>query len=231
MSFKGRTGVAMSDLTKYESSTNQLDSIFSPLYDYQTYATAGALNFNFFALPQGQGTTSSPGAAGVKQIADTNMQVAGQLPAGNRFLIIGIEVEFWPGSVPGLNGIAVPTAAQFARNWDDVYSVLRGGSLTLTVQNRVFAQDAPLMKFPTQTRLTGVAAYNENNNTAAPTIGWGQIEYASSCGAAYDITPVLLKPTQAFSVTINFPALIATPSAVDARIGVRLVGKLVRNVQ
>ncbi len=230
MSFKGRTGVSMVDLSKYDSSKDQLDSIFAPLWDYQTYATAGALNFNFFALPQGQGTTSSPGATGVKQIGDTNMQIAGSLPAGNRFLVIGIEVEFWPGSSPGLRLAAVPTDAQFARNWDDTYAVLKGGSLTLTVQNRMFAQDAPLMKFPTQTRLAGVAAYNQNDTTAA-TVGFGQIEYASSCGAAYDITPILLKPTQAFTVTINFPAVIATPSGVDARIGVRLVGKLIRNVQ
>jgi hypothetical protein len=230
MSFKGRTGVSMSDLAKYDSSKDQLDSIFSPLYDYQTYATAGALNFNFFALPQGQGATSSLNAAGVKTIADTNMQIAGSLPAGNRFLVIGIEVEFFPGSTPGLRLAAVPTDAQFSRNWDDCYNVLRSGSLTLTVQNRTFAQDAPLLKFPTQTRLAGVASYNQNDSNAN-TVGFGQIEYASAAGAAYDITPVLLKPTQAFSVVIAFPAVVATPSTVDARIGVRLVGKLIRNVQ
>lgn len=230
MGFRGRTGVKSTDLQKYASSMPVRDAIFSPLYDYQAYPTAGALNFTFFAVPQGGGTTSALGATGVKTLADTNMQVASQLPRGNRFLCIGIEVEFWPGNTPGLRLAAVPSDAQFARNWDDTYNVLRSGYLTLNVQNRIFAQDAPLMKFPTQTRLTGVATYNQNDTTAA-TIGFGQIEYATACGAGYDITPVLLESTQAFTVNINFPAVVATPSGSDARLGVRLVGKLIRDAQ
>jgi hypothetical protein len=229
--FTGRTGVKSGQLAQYASSRPDLkDAIFQPLYDYQTYATAGSLNFTFFALPKGQGTTSALGATGVKTLADTNMQNAGMLPLGNKFLVLGIEVEFWPGSTPGFRLAAVPTDAQFARNWDDAYNVLRSGSLTLNVQNRVFAQDAPLMKFPTSTRLTGVATYNENNSTAT-TVGFGQIEYVTSCGAGYNITPVLLESTQAFDVNIAFPAVVPTPSGVDARLGVRLVGKLVRNAQ
>lgn len=227
----GRQGVTAQQISKFRSTVpNVADSIFNPLYDYQVYPTAGGLIFTFFALPQGQGTTSALNATGVKTIADTNMQSAGVLPRGNRMLVKGIEVEFWPGSTPGLNGTAAPTAAQFARNWDDVYNVCRSGSLTFNVQNRVYAQDAPLMKFPSQTRLTGVAAYNENNSTAT-TVGWGQIEYATMCGAGYNIVPVYLESTQFFNVTINFPALVPTLSTVDARIGVRLVGNLVRDAQ
>lgn len=227
----GRKGVTAAQIAQYRSTVpNVADSIFSPLYDYQSYPTAGALIFTFFALPQGQGTTSALNATGVKTIADTNMQVAGALPRGNRFLVKGIEVEFWPGSTPGLRLAATPTDAQFARNWDDVYNVLRSGSLTLNVQNRIYAQDAPLMKFPPQTRLNGVASYNQSDSTAS-TVTFGQIEYATACGAGYNIVPVYLESTQFFNVQVAFPALVPTPSGVDARIGVRLVGNLVRDAQ
>lgn len=227
----GRKGVTAAQIAQYRSTVpNVADSIFSPLYDYQEYPAAGLLGFTFFALPQGQGTTSALGATGVKTLADTNMQAAGVLPRGNRFLVKGIELEFWPGSTPGLRLAAAPTDAQFARNWDDAYNVLRSGSLTFNVQNRVYAQDSPLMKFPTQTRLTGVATYNQNDTTAA-TVGFGQIEYATSCGAGYNIVPVYLESTQFFNVTVNFPALVPTPSTVAGRIGVRLVGNLVRDAQ
>lgn len=226
----GRRGVTPEQLAQHRTTVAGVaDAVWSPLYDYQTYATAGFLTKNFFAEPQGQGTSSATGS-GPKTIADTNMQVAGQLPRGNRFLCVGIEVEFWPSSTPGLRLAAVPTDAQFARNWDDVYTVLKNGSLTFNIQQRVYAQDAPLMKFPTQTRLTGVATYNQNDSTAA-TIGFGQIEYATSCGAGYSIIPVYIESTQFFNVTMNFPAVVATPSGQDGRVGVRLLGNLIRDAQ
>jgi hypothetical protein len=228
---QGRRGVTPEQLAQHRTTVAGVaDAVWSPLYDYQAYATAGFLQASFFAVPQGQGTTSSPGATGPKTIADTNMQVAGQLPRGNRFLCVGIEVEFFPGSNPGLSLTAAPTEAQTARNWDDVYAVMKAGSLTLNIQQRVYAQDAPLMKFPTQTRLTGVAA-NTSNNTTTTTVGYQQIEYATTAGAGYSIIPVYIESTQFFNVVIAFPALVPTPSAVDARIGVRLLGNLIRDAQ
>lgn len=226
----GRKGVTPEQLAQHRTTVAGVaDAIWSPLYDYQTYATAGALQFQFFSVPQGQGATSALNATGVKTVADTNMQQAGSLPRGNRFLAVGIEVEFWPGSSPGLEvAAALPTAAQIARNWDDVYNVIRSGSLTFNIQQRIYAQDAPLMKFPPQTRLTGVASLNATANAAA---SFQQIEYATACGAGYSIIPVYIESTQFFSVTVNFPAVVATPSGVDGRIGVRLLGNLIRDAQ
>jgi len=218
----GRRGVTPEQLAQHRTTVAGVaDAVWSPLYDYQTYPTAGQLTTNFFAVPNGQNG---------KTLADTNMQVAGQLPRGNRFLCVGIEVEFWPGSTPGLQLTAAPTAAQLARNWDDVYNVLKAGSLTLNIQQRVYAQDAPLMKFPPQTRLTGVATVTQNDTTAA-TVGFAQIEYATACGAGYSIIPVYIESTQFFNVQILYPALVPTPSTVDARWGVRLLGNLVRDAQ
>jgi hypothetical protein len=226
--FGGRQGLDQADLAKYRSYVPDVnDVIWQPLYDYQLYPAAGALNFNFFATPQGQGATSAFGAAaGVKTIQDTNMQLAGQLGAGNQFLVMGIEVELWTSNLPGLFAAIAPTAAQQARNWDDVYSILRNGVLTLNIQNRIYAQDAPLMKFPTQTGLDGVA---ESSGTVAAV--YVQTEYAVGNGLAYNIVPVLIKENQAFGVNINFAAAIASVSTSDLRIGVRLNGKMIRNAQ
>ena len=230
MGIRGRTGVKAGDIAKYRSSLPQADSIWNPQYDYVAYPNAGTTQLSFFTTPQGQGTTSAPGGSGSKTIQDTNLTTAGMLPLGNRFLVLGIEVEFWPGNTPGLRLAAVPTDAQFARNTDDVYTLLKSGILTFSIQNRIFVQDGPLMKFPTQTRLAGFATYNQNDSTAA-TIGFGQIEYAAGIGASYDIVPVYIESTQGFTVTINWPGVVALPSATDGRIGVRLNGKLVRNAQ
>lgn len=226
--FSGRTGLSQDDLIKYRSYVPGVDDvIWQPLYDYQTYPTAGALTFNFFAVQQGAGTTSAFGGAGTKTALDTNMQLSGQLGAGNQFLAMGIEVEFWAGSLPASQTAAQPTTAQISQGTNDVYSVLRNGGLLFTVQNRPYNQDAPLLKYPSQSRLDGWSSASNGANATASI----QVNYAASEGAAYNVVPVLLMQNQAFSVVITFPVVIATPSTVDGRIGVRLNGKLIRNAQ
>lgn len=224
----GRRGVTPDQLAAHRTTVAGVaDAIWSPLYDYQAYAAAGALALQFFAVPQGQGTTSALNATGAKTLADTNMQVAGQLPRGNRFLAVGIEVEFWPGNVPGSLGAA--SATTVGRNMNDCYNVLKSGSLTFNIQQRIYAQDAPLMKFPSQTRLTGVAAISDATTAAAAQNA--QIDYATAAGAGYSIIPVYIESTQFFSVTLNFPALVPTVSTAAGRIGVRLLGNLIRDAQ
>lgn len=230
MGFSGRKGLEKAQLDMYRSYVPGVDDvIWQPLYDYQTYPLAGAAaGFTFFSVPKGAGATSAFGAAaGVKSLLDTNMQLSGQLGAGNQFLCMGVEIEFWPGSVPGLQTAAQPTDAQTAQQADDVYSVLRNGYLELQIQNRPYVQDAPLMKFPTQTCLTGWSAVTNGANATAAI----QHGYASGYGLAYNIVPVLITQNQAFSVIVTFPAAIALPSGVDGRIGCRLNGKLIRNAQ
>jgi hypothetical protein len=220
-----RRGVKPEDLERYKTTLNIQDAIWNPLYDYQLYPAAGALNFAFFQVPKGQGATSAFGGAGAKTILDTNMQAPGQMPAGNKFLAEGIEVEYWPSVLPGRAGVAA-AAATMGSNWNDVYSVLRNGALTFTIQNRDYCTDAPLMKFPTTTRLAGIAAYSETTATT-----FGQFDYAAGVGAAYSITPVLLDSNYAFTVNVTFPALIPTVSTTTGRIGVRLAGRFIRNAQ
>lgn len=228
--FTGRRRINRQELLDHRTTVpNTQDAIYSPLYDYQTYAAAGQLQLNFFSVQIGQGTTSHPGGAGPKTEADTNLTNAGMLPAGNRFLCIGIEIEFWPGPTPGFNVAVALSAAEVGRQWDDVYVVSRSGWVRFRIQNRDYVLDAPVGKFPSTTRLAGGMALSDS--TVAATSLVNQIEYAAFAGAAYNIVPVYITATQAFSVQLNWPNLIALPSAVVARIGVRLIGDLIRDAQ
>ena len=66
----------------------QIEATAQSLYDFQTYAAAGQTSLQFFQTPKGQGG---------KTAADTNLEQAGQLPAGKNFLVTSIEVKFYPG--------------------------------------------------------------------------------------------------------------------------------------
>lgn len=224
----GRRALNLAELNKYNSALSQQDSIFQPLYDYQTYPNAGQVLFTFFSTPQGQGTTSAFGGSGPRTALDTNLLTASQLPQGNEFVAQGIEVEYFPSQMPAFSAaaaIAADTAGAFLR---DTYTVLRSGVLTLRVQDRNYVQDGPLLKFPTQTRLAGFAAINETANAAATN---AQVNYAAGCGASYNIVPLRIYSNQAFVVTVQFPALLPLSGANTGRIGVRLVGDMIRNAQ
>ena len=66
-------------------------------------------------LPLGQGLSASPGNANaVKALADTNMQMAGALPAPQGFWIQSIEVDVQPGSSTTANTYAIQTVASSA---------------------------------------------------------------------------------------------------------------------
>lgn len=224
----GRTGLTEAQVAQYRNTVpGAKDVIWSPLYDSVAYLTAGGTNFTFFTTPKGQGVTSAPGAAGNKTLADTNMQGSGTLPAGNSFLCLGVEFDFYPDNTPGFFGAG--TQAVVARNWDDLYSIGKGGVVTLTIQDRIYVQDGPLNKFPSQTGLDGVAALSDATTAAAAL--FSQIEYATFGGLAYNIVPVMIFQTQGFSVTLQFPAAIATPSGQGGRLFCRLLGKLIRNAQ
>lgn len=224
----GRQGLTPAEIDRYRSSLNVQDVIWSPTYDLQAYPAAGQAAFTFFSTPIGQGTTSAPGGAGAKTLHDTNMTQAGNFAAGNQFLAVGIEFDFFPAGNPGFFGAAVLNTV-VGRNWNDLYAVGKAGVVTLTVQNRIYCQDGPLSKFPSQTGLDGVAASSDATTAAAAS--FAQIEYARLCGLAYNIVPILIKETQAFSLTLNFAGLVALPSGAIGRIGARLMGKLIRNAQ
>jgi hypothetical protein len=202
------------------------DEIYSPLYDSATYVSATTTSINFFSLPIGQGTTTAPGGAGPKTLADTNLQTASQLPLGNKFYMTGIEFQFFPGVNPGRGAVADATAGQFV---NDIYLMAKSGVVNLRIQNRDFATDGPLLNFPPVARLGGFAGLSTNLTTGAAT--FSEVAYASVAGSPYNIVGLTLESTQAFALTITWPAAITMASATNMRIFARLRGRLIRNIQ
>ncbi len=207
------------DLAKYRvNRPGQLEVLRQSLYDFQAYAAAGQTSLTFFQVPVGQSS---------KTKADTNMTLAGQLPAGQQFLIQSMEVYFYPGTVfPG--GVAGGAAIVDAFV-NDVWEVRSGSAfLELNVGSKNYLTEAPLMRFPPKTRLEGFAAQSDSAVAAATT--FMRTSYADASGRPYPVDPyLLLESTQNFNVNINWPAVIAITNA--GRIGVVLDGLLIRNSQ
>lgn len=220
----GRSRLNRGDLASHRVTVPGVqDEIYAPLYDSIIYPAAGLLQINFFSLPIGQGVTTAPGAAGSKTEADTNMTNSGLLPQGNSFYATGLELKLIPGSVPGNTG-AIATAGQ---NWNDVNAVARAGWVRFRIQNRDYVQDAPCGLFPPLDRLAGNGVPS-SVVTAATLI---QVDYAAFAGAPYNIVPVMIPSNTAFSVQVNFPALVPLPSTVAGVLKCRLRGRLIRDAQ
>lgn len=206
------------DLAKYRvNRPGQLEVLRQSLYDFQVYAAVGQAQLSFFQVPIGQSS---------KTKADTNMQLAGQLPAGVQFLAQSLEVYFFPGTVfPGVG----PVASVIDSFVNDVWEVRSGvASLEFNVGSKNYLVEAPLMRFPPKTRLDGWTG-SADATTAAAAL-FNRTSYADACGRPYPIDPyILLESTQNFNVTVNWPALVAITNA--GRIGVVLDGIVIRNSQ
>lgn len=215
-------------LAQHQSYLADWDVIWDPLYDFNVYPSAGTTQLSYFSTPQGQGTTSSPGASGTKTIADTNMDSAGQLGKGNQFYVTGIEMLFFPSNSIGNGGLAITAVGSFCNN---VYNVGKSGVITLEVgSGRTYVQQGPLQLFPPSTRLALAAALASTGNTAVAT-SVGEINYATWSGEVYTIVPLLLDANQTFTFKATWPAAVAAASGSDHRLGARLRGYRIRNAQ
>jgi len=225
---KGRSVPALDQFRQFAVNALGTDDIqWLPLFDFQLYAAAGQQNLTFFSQQIGAGTTSHPGGAGPKTIADTNMTLSGQIPAPQKFMVCGIELVFWSGLNPGRGPVAQNTVGQM---WNDVMAVARGGSLTFTIGQKIYCQDAPLGSFAQQTALDGIAAVADATTAGANLLD--QVEYAAIRGAVYQVPPQVIPNGQNFNVTLAWPNVIALPSAnATSRIGVKLLGWQSRAVQ
>lgn len=229
---------SLSQLQKYAVvDPSSTEAIKQSYYDFLLYPTAGQTSLQFFALPIGQGTTSSTAATGTKSYADTNMQLAGQFPAFLQYLLDSIEIYFEPGSVSTANVFTKASPGQFnatasagvVNNVNDMDSIRQTGWLEFKVVEKVYLREAPLGRFPTKSFLEVDAAISSNSTTAA-----GAVVVASPklAGRPYYVEPNIAIPSNAaFSVTMQWPAAIATPSGFNARIGVVMEGVLFRATQ
>jgi hypothetical protein len=202
------------------------DQIWWPLYDYLVYPVAGQAQLAFFTQPIGQGVASSFGAAGTKTEADTNFTASGLLPKGNRFYWVGVEVKFWAGAAAARGAPAAEATA--GNNMNDINNVLRSGWLRIRIQNRDYVQDGPLDMFPASTRLAGVQAFSDNFTAGANSLVTAA-DYAAGAGRLYQVVPQFIDAMQGLGVVIFWPVAVAVTT--QARIGVRLLGYLIRDPQ
>lgn len=192
-------------MDKYQVNlSGKVEVIWEPLYDFQDAAATAPASQTFFQVPQGQSG---------KDLTDTNMTLAGNIPAGQRFAITGIEVYFFPGVL--INQTDVDNAFI-----DDTYQFYKDGALTLTIGSKPYVQQGPLMSFPPSSRLNGFAA-------AATTADESSYAYASPLGREYSIRDLVLQSSQNFDVKI----LGRNNISVAGRVGVKLNGWLFRNAQ
>ncbi len=228
-------GPSLKDMVDYSvMRPGQWERIKQGLYDTAVYATAGATNLNFFATPQGQGTSAQPGnAANTKSIADTNMTLAGQMPTGQNYLVQTIEVDVRAGSVSTASTFAQVTPIVFAAAaaagtvWgasSDVNAIYGSGVLLLSVGSKNYLTEAPLNKFPPQAHLDVASAVASTSATVGQTL----VNFTRAEGRPYHIDPVRLENGQNFAVQLQWPVAVATPSGFNAQVKVTLDGYLFR---
>jgi hypothetical protein len=210
------------ELSRYSVNREGWEAIRQTLYDFQSYPAAGANQLTFFALPIGQNG---------KTLSDTNLNLAGQLPKNQEFLIQSIEVFFSP-TTPTV-AAAMPSAfgaGAASVQVNDSYIVGRSGNLTLTIGSKPYLQEAPIGRFPQKAHFETTAGASDAS-TAGANLAY-RTAYGRWSGRPYllDPVPLLLPENQNFTVTLNWPEGVQAISN-PARIGVILDGLLYRRSQ
>lgn len=207
----GRKAPTAANFRKFSVESGLTETIYSPLYDFQSYALAGTTqSYNFFQVQNGQSS---------KTLEDTNMESAGQLPAGKSFIIEAIQVVMFPGV-----GASVQGAQAVSAFLNDMYTLGKAGYLKLFIGSKDYLIDGPIGKFTQQFGLVGFSS------VADVTTAGAALQHRDAMGqwrgARYEITPVVLKPNTNFSVSLNFPT--TTAISANLRLGVILDGHLAR---
>lgn len=210
------------ELSKFVVNREGWEAIKQTLYDFQAYPAAGATTLNFFATPVGQGG---------KTLSDTNMNLAGQLPTNQEFLVTGLQVHFYPGtptvakSMPSAQGLVV-----VATNINDSYIFRRAGNLEFIIGSKPYLQEAPLVKFPPKNTFHLEAAYSAQ--PAGASTAAARSTYADAVGIPYALNPanLLLTSNQNFAISLNWPEGVQAITDA-ARVGVVLDGILYRRSQ
>ncbi len=209
---RGYQAPSLAQLEQYNVNVDgQPEVIWQPIYDMQTYASAGFTSQRFFSVPAGQ--------AG-KTFDDTNLETSAVLPVPINMAVTSIEVVFFPGNVIG-SGDILPGA--IGDNWNDIQAVHEAGHVSIVIGSKEYLLDAPLGKFPQAFRIAGGAALADHTTAAASAIQ--QIDYAVFAGPIYQIVPLRLISQQNFRCDLVFDnGVVALPSGNDGRIGVRWNG-------
>lgn len=219
---------SIANLGNYQVNWDVWEAVTQSLYDSASYAAAGTSQLTFFALPIGQGT----GFGGsTKTASDTNMQLAGQLPANQMFLIREIEVNVQV-TTPSVTAQlpAVFGAQAVAALVNDAYVIYRSGNLLLTIGAKGYLGEGPLGRFPPQSQFVVEGATADVSTTGASL--QSRVFYPSMRGKPYTLTPnnLLLVSNQNFGVTLNWPEGVQAITN-PARLFVVMNGWLYRKAQ
>ena len=115
-------------LKKYNvNRVGNIEVIWQPTYEYQTYPTTGQTQLTFFQNPVG---------AVAGGLSTTNVRSAGQFPRPQEFLITGIQVTFEVGAVVAQAVAAVQSNAQ------DVFDVSNSGNLELFIGSKIYDEQS-----------------------------------------------------------------------------------------
>lgn len=155
-----------------------LDVIVEPRYDTNFIPTAGTQQILFFTNPIGSGT-SVFATASSKTLADTNMDLAGQLAAGNNFVVLGFRL------MPAFNmTIADATLA------------LNGAAFIFTLSSKDY------LRVPARTIPAGGGQFiGGAGATTTAGNGWPSIQNSFSIAKQ----PLELAATQNFSAKLVWP--------------------------
>lgn len=193
------------------------EAISQPLYHYQAYPAAGTANpLTFFAVPQ----------TGTVTMEDSNMQLGGQLPAGQKFLIQGVSIDYLPGTA------ATRFGAQSANGHvTDFWTVMRRGVLQLSIGQKIYLTMSTGLSMPMRSGIWAAGAASDQTTAAAAMQTFMSVARAQ--GDVYKPRPMLIESGQAFQAQIQYPGgAVAIPSAdAAARIGIWLWGTLYRPAQ
>ena len=211
------------------------------LYDFTLYAGAGQTQMQFFQNPIGQGKTTALGvtAGTPKTRADTNMTASGQLPNGLSMLVETVELYFWPGSVSTTDTFTIDTISFFnatasatpTAQVDDASAFYQGGYLNWSILGSTILEEAPLLRFPPKCHLKLNAAVASNSATTSE-VGVANAYAEGREYRLYDETTgnpgITLQSLMSFSISLNWPAVVAMTSGFNARVGCILDGKQAR---
>lgn len=219
----------------------EVEVIRQSLYDTLVYPTAGVVALPFFQTPVGQGLSASPGNAGAaKARSDTNLQLGGQLPAPQAFLVQSIEVDFQPGSSAAANTFALRTpgnlvatdVATAQAGAHDVNAFYSTGSLALTIGTKPYLNEAAMLRFPPKARFEYDVALAGGAGAAATLERIHINEKLRAGGRPYNLDPYLgIMTSMNFNVTLEWPVIVPTPSGFNGAVRVILDGWLFRAVQ
>jgi hypothetical protein len=190
------------------------------LYDSAAYAAAGSTGLSFFQVPVGAGTGFGGGA---KTLSDTNMDLNGQLPSGQMFVVSQVEIEFQPTTPTVAAGMPAAFGAQAIMvQINDAYIFWRSGNFSLNILQKKYLQEAPLMRLPSQADFSLQAALADV--TTAGASFQSRVGFAAAYGPVYTLAPnnLLIPSTTNFVARCNWPEgvqAISNPARVFVRLG------------